>query len=221
MKKTTIALLVLAVAMIVPAASATSVTVYISLNGGPETVACTGATGCTFSYSSGGVTIAPGSGVNTNLPGTSLGTSTTTSLDITNASGGDVTLSIRVLAQGYTSPAAPYTLKASESETNFQTGVFTFQTTGSLIGGAACDTTTGTLSEANGDAGASSAPGVFCAGSNPYDLQSLSNYTLGNGAHITSTAGVTASAVPEPTSMMLFGSGLLGFAGVIRRKLGK
>jgi hypothetical protein len=35
----------------------------------------------------------------------------------------------------------------------------------------------------------------------------------------TSTTTTTSSSVPEPSSIMLFGSGILGLAGVLRRKL--
>ena len=39
------------------------------------------------------------------------------------------------------------------------------------------------------------------------------------GTNGTSTTTTTGSTVPEPTSIMLFGSGILGFAGILRRKL--
>jgi hypothetical protein len=40
-------------------------------------------------------------------------------------------------------------------------------------------------------------------------------FTLGGGGTTTTTSGTT----PEPSSIMLFGSGILGLAGVLRRKL--
>lgn len=225
-KKLTLALFALAVAMFAVApASASTITVEIQLNGGGFVNVATCATSsCSFSYSNGGVTInSNGSGVSTNLPGSATtGFSTTTALDITNSNAGSVTLDIRVLADGYTQPAnGPYSLNASESETNFLTGTFSFQTTGALTGGATCSTTTGVVTEASGLSGNSQAPGAVCTGAAPFGISTLSNYTLGGGAHISSTASVIASAVPEPTSMMLFGSGLMGFAGMIRRKLKK
>jgi hypothetical protein len=227
MKKITLALFALAVAMFAVApASASTITVEIQLNGGGfSTVAtCVNLASCNFSYNNGGVTInSNGSGVSTNLPGSATtGFSTTTALDITNSNAGSVTLDIRVLADGYTQPAnGPYSLNASESETNFLTGSFTFQTTGALTGGATCSTQTGIVTEASGLSGNSQAPGAVCTGAAPFGISTLSNYTLGGGAHISSTASVLASTVPEPASIMMFGSGLLGFAGMIRRKLNK
>ena len=42
---------------------------------------------------------------------------------------------------------------------------------------------------------------------------------LGSGGSTTSTTTTTGGTVPEPSSIMLFGSGILGLAGVLRRKL--
>jgi hypothetical protein len=45
-------------------------------------------------------------------------------------------------------------------------------------------------------------------------------FTLtGTGTSTTSTTTTTGGTVPEPSSIMLFGSGILGLAGVLRRKL--
>ena len=43
-------------------------------------------------------------------------------------------------------------------------------------------------------------------------------FTL-NGETSTGTSSTTTGTTPEPTSIMLFGSGILGLAGVLRRKL--
>jgi hypothetical protein len=42
---------------------------------------------------------------------------------------------------------------------------------------------------------------------------------LGTSSTTTSTTSTTGTSVPEPSSIMLFGSGILGLAGVLRRKL--
>lgn len=42
---------------------------------------------------------------------------------------------------------------------------------------------------------------------------------LGTGSSTSSSSSSTGSTVPEPSSIMLFGSGILGLAGVLRRKL--
>src|SRR5579863_681831 len=45
-------------------------------------------------------------------------------------------------------------------------------------------------------------------------------FTLyGTGATTTTTTTTTTGTTPEPSSIMLFGSGILGLAGVLRRKL--
>jgi hypothetical protein len=42
---------------------------------------------------------------------------------------------------------------------------------------------------------------------------------LGTQSSTTSTSTTTTGTVPEPSSVMLFGSGILGLAGMLRRKL--
>ena len=44
-------------------------------------------------------------------------------------------------------------------------------------------------------------------------------FTLTGGSGMTSTTTTTGGTVPEPSSIMLFGSGILGLAGILRRKL--
>ena len=44
-------------------------------------------------------------------------------------------------------------------------------------------------------------------------------FTVIGGATSTSTSSTTTGTTPEPSSIMLFGSGILGLAGVLRRKL--
>ena len=50
-------------------------------------------------------------------------------------------------------------------------------------------------------------------------LGSTSSTTTSTTTTSTSTTSTTGGTVPEPSSIMLFGSGILGLAGVIRRKL--
>jgi len=50
-------------------------------------------------------------------------------------------------------------------------------------------------------------------------IPSESFTVLGSSTSTTSTTTTTSSSVPEPSSVMLFGSGILGLAGLLRRKL--
>jgi hypothetical protein len=106
------------------------------------------------------------------------------------------------------------TLTAQESATS-AIGTFSFTTTGSLVG--ACSATTPTLTGVGGVQ--SSTP---CSNTTtPFALQTVSSYTLAGGTQLNTTTTTLVTNVPEPASIMMFGSGLLGFAGVIRRKLNK
>lgn len=50
-------------------------------------------------------------------------------------------------------------------------------------------------------------------------IPSKSFTILGTESSTTSTSTMTTGTVPEPSSITLFGSGILGLAGVLRRKL--
>ena len=50
-------------------------------------------------------------------------------------------------------------------------------------------------------------------------IPSESFTVLGSSTSTTTTTTTTSSSVPEPSSLMLFGSGILGLAGILRRKL--
>jgi len=126
------------------------------------------------------------------------------------------TIYLREIANNFGAPASsPLNVQTQESITSFTGGV-AVTTTGGIVGG--CSTTTGTLTGLGGSAGS---PAVCGNPGPPFGLITTTTCALGAGADVGGSTSTTASAVPEPTSMMLFGSGLLGFAGMIRRKLGK
>jgi hypothetical protein len=219
-KKITLALFVLAVAMFaaVPATFADSVLMEISFNGGGSwTTLCSNPTGgfCSFAAfgPTNGLTIAGGN-TNANFPGTSTeAISDTSSIALTATS--NVSFLIRTTATGFTAPTgAGLTLDVQESTTN-PAGSFDFTTTGSLVG--ACSATTATLH----GLGSAEAQSACSNNTTPFTLETLSSYSLVAGSHLNDTTTVKISNVPEPASIMMFGSGVLGFAGMIRRKLNK
>jgi PEP-CTERM motif len=64
--------------------------------------------------------------------------------------------------------------------------------------------------------------GVFAlgAGSHSIDITTLLS-PLGSGLAFINLDPAAASPVPEPSSFALLGTGVLGFAGVVRRKIGR
>jgi PEP-CTERM motif len=62
--------------------------------------------------------------------------------------------------------------------------------------------------------------GVGCGGSGcPSQASESAVGTIPSEAFTIGTSGSTSGSTPEPSSIMLFGSGILGLAGVLRRKL--
>lgn len=215
----------LAVAMMATvSASATDIVFDVSFDNGATwqniVPTCAGTT-CNFA-----VTNVNGSGLDLSgsvglLTTANVSNTSVSTTNLTNNNATSLSFWLREVTSGFVNPASnPLNLVTSESAT---VNVGTFQgmvTTGFLNPGTAseCSATTGSI---NSDASGSSASAVCTSLISPFTLETLAKYTLDGSSSIGTTAKVTVSAVPEPTSMMLFGSGLLGFAGVIRRKLGK
>ena len=56
------------------------------------------------------------------------------------------------------------------------------------------------------------------SGPSPYSLTIEDTFTSGTNATTFDLANVEIAATPEPRTMLLFGTGLLVFAGILRRR---
>jgi hypothetical protein len=138
---------------------------------------------------------------------------------LTNTGTATADIYIRVTGTGYTSPTGSAEL--------------TSQIGGSVATGSVDNLLTYS-SSAQGQATSPLSPGITDSASSynasnmiavtgltaPFDVMETIHFTLGAGSKLNYSASSTLTPVPEPASMALFGLGLVGVAGKLRRRLG-
>lgn len=201
-----------------------------SVNGGAFSPICTGTVACTpgltFTDPAGIVFLILGA--SDNSPGTPGNADVTqASVRVTNSSGATQSIILRAGATGYTAPAGNVVLSnnisgtvvegspvnlfsstACANPTNGQNSCAGGFTTGLISANITGSNTVG----ANHDSLAIPSLGT------PFSLTQISDFTLGNGVVLTYSNSADVSPVPEPASLLLLGTGLLGLAFVSSRK---
>jgi hypothetical protein len=181
---------------------------------------------CQGSATTGNLTITI-AGINSNAPGTSLSSDIfTAATQVTNTDGAAQSVTLRYLGDGFMSPTFG-NLISNVSGTG--TG-----NPANAVSYVSCAVAGGTAALGVGCSGPFQAPTLspnvtgtnFSASSSiavasigaPYMLGQQLDLTVGGGATINFSNSTDLVATPEPSSIMLLGTGLFGLVGFVRRR---